>query len=345
MPLLEPRLALAHRHWLRPFSGRGIEEPQPVRGNGECVLLAGSTGSVTVAGSRAITRVSSPSRCTVPYMCRSPERYSIRSTVNGTLILCSPGTTSSGSRCSGRNPTRWPSRGTRFIGGEPRNVATNVSAGSSYTSTGRATAASAALHHRNPVAEAHRLRLVVRHIDRRGADRCWNRLSSSRALARSLASRLDSGSSSRKTCGFADQRSGQRDPLAFTAGELPRAAVEQVIDAEQLGGPASLAFPLCPIELDGLERKDDVVENRLVRVERVALEHHGDAAQPRRQAVDDLPSMSTSPSVGCSRPAMVRSSVVLPQPDGPSRTRYSPSRVARSMPSIALTAVSAVEVS
>src|ERR687889_675607 len=35
--------------------------------------------------------------------------------------------------------------------------------------------------------------------------------------------------------------------------------------------------------------------------------------------------MSTSPAVGSSRPAIVRSRVVLPQPDGPSRTRYSPS--------------------
>src|SRR5215471_1929237 len=46
--------------------------------------------------------------------------------------------------------------------------------------------------------------------------------------------------------------------------------------------------------------------------------------------------MRTSPPVGCSRPAMSRSKVVLPQPDGPSRTRYSPSSVTRSMPSTAV---------
>src|ERR687893_97841 len=49
------------------------------------------------------------------------------------------------------------------------------------------------------------------------------------------------------------------------------------------------------------------------------------------------PSMSTSPDEGCSSPATIRSSVVLPQPDGPSRTRYSPSSVVRSMPSTART--------
>src|SRR6266581_1706092 len=46
--------------------------------------------------------------------------------------------------------------------------------------------------------------------------------------------------------------------------------------------------------------------------------------------------MSTSPPLGCSRPAMSRSRVVLPHPDGPSRTRYSPSSVTRSIPSTAV---------
>src|SRR6266545_1585959 len=49
------------------------------------------------------------------------------------------------------------------------------------------------------------------------------------------------------------------------------------------------------------------------------------------------PPMRTSPSVGCSSPAMVRSRVVLPHPDGPRRARYSPSSVARSTPSTAWT--------
>src|SRR5919197_3862549 len=48
-----------------------------------------------------------------------------------------------------------------------------------------------------------------------------------------------------------------------------------------------------------------------------------------------LPPMSTLPSVGRSRPAIRRSKVVLPEPDGPSSTRYSPSLVRRSTPSTA----------
>src|SRR5215475_2139121 len=49
------------------------------------------------------------------------------------------------------------------------------------------------------------------------------------------------------------------------------------------------------------------------------------------------PPMRISPLVGGSSPAIMRSSVVLPQPDGPRRTRNSPSRVTRSTPSTART--------
>src|SRR5437763_824772 len=40
--------------------------------------------------------------------------------------------------------------------------------------------------------------------------------------------------------------------------------------------------------------------------------------------------MRISPAVGSSRPAIMRSSVVLPDPEGPRRTRNSPSRLSRS---------------
>src|SRR5215204_6587912 len=47
--------------------------------------------------------------------------------------------------------------------------------------------------------------------------------------------------------------------------------------------------------------------------------------------------MRTSPLVGGSSPPIIRSSVVLPHPEGPSSTRNSPSAEARSMPSTAAT--------
>lgn len=118
-----------------------------------------SSGVATVAGSRAMTRVSSPTPVTVPYTCRSPDRYSIRSTRSGIASRDSAGTFSAGSRCSGRNPTSTSSRLTRFIGGDPMNVATNVSDGSSYTSCGVPTCrtrpcSSTAIRSPSPIASA-----------------------------------------------------------------------------------------------------------------------------------------------------------------------------------------------
>src|SRR5450830_677412 len=43
-----------------------------------------------------------------------------------------------------------------------------------------------------------------------------------------------------------------------------------------------------------------------------------------------VPPMRISPAVGVSSPAIMRRSVVLPEPEGPSRTRNSPSRLSRS---------------
>ena len=70
-----------------------------------------------------------------------------------------------------------------------------------------------------------------------------------------------------------------------------------------------------------------------VRIERVGLEHHGDAALGRRHDVDILRRRSArAPEVESSSPAMMRSSVDLPQPDGPTKTTNSPSFTSRSMP-------------
>src|SRR5471030_59283 len=49
---------------------------------------------------------------------------------------------------------------------------------------------------------------------------------------------------------------------------------------------------------------------------------------PRRT----VPSMRTSPSLGCSKPAMIFISVDLPQPDGPTMATNSPSFTSRLTP-------------
>src|SRR4029450_8052123 len=125
--------------------------------------------------------------------------------------------------------------------------------------------------------------------------RCWNRLSSSRAVVRSLASRWDRGSSSRNTWGSRTRararatrwrsppqswrgrrsrswampsssarhralarRWSQPHPLALAPRELAGSALELLVDAEQLGRPAGLGQLLVLAHALGLEREDDV---------------------------------------------------------------------------------------
>src|ERR1700730_14113266 len=61
----------------------------------------------------------------------------------------------------------------------------------------------------------------------------------------------------------------------------------------------------------------------------------GGTRMPRSGEDTTRPAMLISPPVGCSRPATQRSVVVLPQPDGPSRTTISPAGTAKLTPSMA----------
>src|SRR5260221_14374001 len=61
----------------------------------------------------------------------------------------------------------------------------------------------------------------------------------------------------------------------------------------------------------------------------------GGTRMPRAGEDTIRPAMLISPDVGCSRPATQRNVVVLPQPEGPSRTTISPAGTAKLTPSIA----------
>ena len=66
-----------------------------------------------------------------------------------------------------------------------------------------------------------------------------------------------------------------------------------------------------------------------VRVEREHLEHEGDVALAGRLEPTSSPSSRICPEVGSSSPAIIRSVVVLPQPDGPSSMKNSPSSMVK----------------
>ena len=90
---------------------------------------------------------------------------------------------------------------------------------------------------------------------------------------------------------------------------------------------ADFAMPLSS------QAEPHVLLDRHVRENRITLKHHRRVALVGRHVVDHLAAapIQISPSVGASKPAIMRSVVVLPQPEGPSSVTNSPSAISRFM--------------
>ena len=141
-------------------------------------------------------------------------------------------------------------------------------------------------HHAQPVAERHRLDLVVGDVDRRDGQFAVQPLQVAADLVAQLRVEIRQRLVEQERLRLAHQRAAHRDPLTLTAGELAGLAVEQLVDLQQLG---RLADP--PVDL-GARRPalpqpvGQVAVHRHVRIQRVVLEHHRDVALAGRQAVD-----------------------------------------------------------
>ncbi len=119
------------------------------------------------------------------------------------------------------------------------------------------------------------------------SSRRWSSTSSARVWTRSLASRFDNGSSMRNASGRRTMARAKRDPLALPTRELCRLPVEQLVETERLRRLEDQTLAFVCRDLAGPERELDVLAHRHVRVERVALEDHGDVAVLRFHVVDD----------------------------------------------------------
>ncbi|MNE63379.1 hypothetical protein D3C80_1587250 [compost metagenome] len=77
---------------------------------------------------------------------------------------------------------------------------------------------------------------------------------------------------------IAHHGTAHRHPLALTAGQLFRIALQQVIDRQNARRLLHFALLLAFADLHDLHMKRHVFLHRQVRIERIALEHHGDIA-------------------------------------------------------------------
>ena len=83
-------------------------------------------------------------------------------------------------------------------------------------------------------------------------------------------------------------RPPEGDALALTARQLPGLALQEFLNAEDLGRVLHALGDVGAVEFPHFQAKGHIVVDAHMRVERVVLKHHRDVAIHRRQIVDDL---------------------------------------------------------
>ena len=212
------------------------------------------------------------------------------------------------------------------------NPATNAVVGPLVDILGGPDLLDAALvHHRDPVGHRQRLLLVVGHVDERDPDLALDPLQLDlQALAQLEVERAER-LVEQQDLGVVDERARERDALLLAPRELVRPAVglaprgrrARALRATRRSISSRATFLR-------LQPEGDVVADAEVREERVALEDGVGRPLVRGQRDDVLAvDQDRGPSLGSSKPATIRSVVVLPQPLGPSRVKNSPCRELR----------------
>ena len=123
--------------------------------------------------------------------------------------------------------------------------------------------------------------------------------------------------------GLAHQRARDADALLHAAGQLMRIVLGESGKPDQLDEVARELAALAGADAVDLERELDVAHHGAPGQQAEILEHHAGvlARRRHRRSVDGDAAL-----VGAMRPAVSRSSVVLPQPLGPSSVTSSPLR-------------------
>ena len=127
-----------------------------------------------------------------------------------------------------------------------------------------------------------------------------------------------------------DQRAGDRDAHLHAAGQFARIGAARTRRSPTRSSAAStrVAPPVASSAVE-IERQQHVVERRSPTASASAPGRRSRSARARPES-QPAAGHSTAPAVGSLNPAMMRSAVDLPQPDGPSSARNSPARTSSS---------------
>ena len=141
----------------------------------------------------------------------------------------------------------------------------------------------------NFVRQCHGLDLVVCHVNHaRGADLPVQAGNFQPGLHAQSGVQVGQRLVKQKHLGLFDNRPPNRHALPLAAGQGLGQAVQQGGELQDLGRMVDLGFNGGGVGAKHLEAKTHVVPHRHVRVQRVALKHHGHAALGGRQVVDAL---------------------------------------------------------
>ena len=142
-------------------------------------------------------------------------------------------------------------------------------------------------HDGDAIAHRHRLDLVVRDVDRRDAELVLQARDLGAHVHAELRVEIREGLVHQVGLGLAHDRAAHGDALALAARERPWFAFEKLRETEDVGSLAHTPVDLGLRRLPQTQPERDVVVDREVRVERIALEDHRDVAIPGGHVIDN----------------------------------------------------------
>ena len=140
--------------------------------------------------------------------------------------------------------------------------------------------------HHDLVGQGHRLDLVVGDVDDGGAQLAVQAGDFDAHVHAQFGIQVGQGFVKQKHFGVAHDGPANRHPLALAAGQSLGLAIHQRLQAENLGGGIHLGGHLGFGSPGKTQGEAHVLAHRHMRVQRVRLEHHGDAALGRVYVVD-----------------------------------------------------------
>ena len=140
----------------------------------------------------------------------------------------------------------------------------------------------AVAQHRDPLAERHRLDLVVRDVDGRHAEPLVQQRELRAHAHPQLGVEVGQRLVHEERLRLADDGPAHGHALALPAGQRGRAAVEQVLESEDVGHVVHPPVAFVPVGAPHPQAERHVPPHGHARVEGVALEHHRDVALLRQ---------------------------------------------------------------